>query len=190
MPPGPKPKPTAIKDQQRPVRSTRAKSKIPPAAPVILVGGEKPPAWLKGEGLAEWNRLAPILVQVKLLSVADVGAFARYCRNFALWLKLRKEMDDEGATYESESNHGKLKRAHPAFLIADRVERQLLASEDRFGLNPAERQRLFATRAQTGQTGDLFQQPAEPKREDDAAAKPAAAARPITSPIGGLTTAH
>ena len=56
-------------------------------------------------------------------------------------------LDDEGETYESESAHGKLKRAHPAFLIADRLERQLLAAEDRFGLNPAERQRLYAARA-------------------------------------------
>lgn len=115
------------------------------------------PAWLKGEGLTIWKRVAPRLMQLRLLGPADAETFARYCRNFARWLKMQRILDTEGETYESESQHGKLKRAHPAFLISDRLDRKLEAVEDRFGLNPAERQRIFAQRAVTGQTpDDLF----------------------------------
>jgi P27 family predicted phage terminase small subunit len=159
-----------------------------------------PPKWLKNDGLRIWKRLAPTLQAAKLLTQADSETFGRYCRNFALWLRLRDEIDREGATYEAETyvaavkegdggSSTKLKRAHPAFILADRLERQLLATEDRFGLNPAERQRIFVVRAQTGATGDLFSPNAKPsaaKREGDPAAQPVSPAEPIDGPVGML----
>lgn len=147
-----------------------------------------PPAWLKRDrGLEVWNRIAPRLITLKLLTPTDVDTFARYCRNFARWLKLQLVLD-KGETYESESAHGKLKRAHPAFLIADRLERQLLAAEDRFGLNPAERQRLFAARSQSPDPAarDLFGDDMPGRRTNDPAAKPTPAAQPEESPVGLL----
>ncbi|MFZ0269931.1 phage terminase small subunit P27 family [Caulobacter sp.] len=181
---GPKPKPAAVRAQTNPVRSKR---KPVEAAPVeaVAVNGVKPPAWLAGEGLEIWNLRAPLLAAAKLLTEADVGAFARYCRNFARWVKLSNELDKDGETYLSESAHGKLKRANPVFLIADRIERQLLAAEDRFGLNPAERQRIMAARSQSGVSGDLFA--AAPPKEDPAA-KPTPAAKPVvdSGPVGML----
>jgi P27 family predicted phage terminase small subunit len=152
---GPKPEPAAIKQAKgnpgrRPIgadpdlSSPTAQAETPEKAAAIAI---EPPAWLKGEGLAIWKQLAPRQIQMKLLSPIDAEPFARYCRNFARWAKMQDILDAEGETYESESQHGKLKRAHPAFLISDRLERQLLAAEDRFGRNPAERQRLYAARA-------------------------------------------
>ena len=151
---GPKPQPAAVKQAKgnpghRPVGAdplavAAADADAPEKA---LAVAAEPPLWLKGKGLKIWDRLAPRLVSMKLLSPIDAEAFGRYCRSFARWTKMQDVLDDEGETYESESAHGKLKRAHPAFLIADRLERQLLAAEDRFGLNPAERQRLYAARA-------------------------------------------
>jgi len=182
---GPKPKSQAVRDQTNPVRSKRNPVLAATAIQGVVIGGVKAPDWLTADGLKIWNDRAEVLVQAKLLTEADTAAFARYCRNFARWLKAVAQLDKEGETYESESAHGKLRRAHPAFLIADRLERQLLAAEDRFGLNPAERQRIMAARMNTGASGDLF--PA-PKREDDPAAKPTQAAKPAPSagPVGFL----
>jgi hypothetical protein len=73
--------------------------------------------------------------------------------------------------------------------MADRLDRMMLAFEDRFGLNPAERQRIMAARANTGAPGDLFggQQGKEAERRPDDPATPAAeAAEPIEGPIGLL----
>jgi P27 family predicted phage terminase small subunit len=188
MPRGPKPESEAVRSQKEAVRSVHQPR---PAIPELAVpaAGVTPPKWLKKEGRRIWDRLAPTLQAAKLLTQADAETFARYCRNFARWIDAEKAIDKEGATYESESQWGKLKRVNPVFLIADRLERQLLAAEDRFGLNPAERQRIFAARAQTGVSGDLFApapKPAAAHREGDPAVQPAAPAEPIEAPEGFL----
>lgn len=180
---GRKPKAEAVKAQTAPVRSKRT----PPATavePKVAVAGVKPPASVKGEALKLWNGLAPKLVQAKLLTDLDVPAFARYCRLAARWEAAEKALDQEGLTYESESQHGKLKRAHPAAMLSMRYARELMALETQFGLLPAERQRLMAQRAQTGITGDLFGAPTPaPKPAGEIEPPPA---RPTGSPVGLL----
>lgn len=182
---GPKPAPAAVRAQKAPVRSTRAKPAKAAAAEPIAPAKGKAPAWLTGDGLKIWNQLGPKLRAARLLAATDEPAFARYCRNFGDWLKLRKALDKRGFSYDADTTHGgKLRRADPDFLIADRLERQLLATEDRFGLNPAERQRIIAARAQTP-AGDLFQD--EPgSRPADPATPAAQAAAPIDAPVGFL----
>lgn len=161
---GPKPEPASVKLAKG--KSGRRPIGVDPtaeeqAATVATAGQIKPPAWLKGDGLVVWNRLAPRLVGQKLLFQIDAETFARYCKNFGRWLKMQKRLDDMGEIYEIETASGKVRRADPAFLIGDRLERQLVSAEAVFGLNPAERQRLFAARA-TGSTGDLFTGQAAP----------------------------
>jgi P27 family predicted phage terminase small subunit len=184
---GRRPDPEGVKDQKAPVRSRQTR-RVFDHGSAAGAGGGLPPNWLKKEGLKVWDRLAPTLRAAKLLTDADTQTFGRYCRNFARWLKMQEAIDKEGEAYESESQWGKLKRVNPSFLIADRLERQLLAAEDRFGLNPAERQRIFAARAQTGVSGDLFSAPEKTgeRRKDDPAAQATQAADPIESPIGLL----
>lgn len=154
---GPKPDPAAIKIAKG--NPGRRPIGVDPAAtaehPIVVTA----PSWLKGDGLEIWNRLAPDLVAKKLLGPLDVNVFGRYCRNFGRWLKMQKALDDEGEVYAIETASGKVRRAQPEFLIADRIERQLLPAEDRFGLNPAERQRIFAARASAGSSVDLFGEP-------------------------------
>lgn len=106
-----------------------------------------PPDFLNPEGLKVWNHLAPRLASMRILQNIDAHAFGRYCQNFGKWVKLQKRLDEEGETYTSESPHGTYTRAHPAFMMADRLDRQLSAAEANFALNPADRQRLFAARA-------------------------------------------
>lgn len=173
--------PGAVKAAKAPVRSTRKPAAV--SADQVQEGGTKAPAWLKGEGLAIWQKRGPVLRQARLLAASDELAFARYCRNFALWIKLRADLDKRGYTYDaSTTNGGTLRRADPSFLIADRVERQLLAVEDRFGLSPSERQKIMAARANQP-TGGLF---GDERAAADPAAQPAEAATPEASPIGLL----
>jgi P27 family predicted phage terminase small subunit len=170
---GPKPQPAAVKEAKgnpghRPIGVDAA-----PAEGTAPQSKVSPPAWLKNAGLTVWNRLAPRLIAQRLLSQIDAETFARYCRNFARWHKMQAIVDRNKEFYESESAHGKLWRIHPAFSIAERLEKNLMAAEDRFGLNPAERQRIFAARAAAGTSGDLFnpnqaaQQPGAPHDDAD-----------------------
>jgi len=153
---GPKPEPAAIKVKKGSSRRPVGSDPAPEAA--ASPSRVEAPSWLKGDGLDVWKRLAPRLIGMNLLSGTDAETFARYCKNFARWFKMQRVLDAEGETYESESPHGKYKRAHPAYLIADRLERQLTTAEANFGLNPAERQRIFAARAAAlaGGAPDLF----------------------------------
>lgn len=109
-----------------------------------------PPDFLNPDGLKVWNHLAPRLAAMRILQSIDGLAFGRYCNNFGRWVKMQRTMDASGETYTSQSPHGTYERAHPAFMIADRLDRQLSAAEANFALNPADRQRLFAARAAAG----------------------------------------
>ncbi len=184
---GPKPDPAAVREQKTAVRS-RHPSRRPTVADAVPVAAGAPPVWLKKDGLDIWKRLAPTLRAAKLLADVDSPAFARYCRNYARWLKMQRDMDKFGEAYETEGQFGKMKRVNPSFLISDRVERMLLAFEDRFGLNPAERQRIMAARANTGASGDLFAAPGKDaeRRDGDPASPASPAAEPIEGPIGLL----
>lgn len=186
---GRRPAPAGIQDQKAAVRSKRSKPGQVAQVQAAAAPGPTPPAWLKSEGLMVWKRLAPMLASAKLLTAADSETFGRYCRNFARWLKMQKDLDENGETYTSESQHGTLQRVNPAFMVSDRIERQLLGAEDRFGLNPSERQRIMAARSQTGITGDLFGETTKPgarRRPNDPAASASEPAQPIESPIGLL----
>lgn len=174
---GPKPEPAAVKiakgnSARRPIGADQPQQSVARAVTM--------PTWLKGEGRKIWLANAPRLQAQKLLTDTDAIAFARYCRNLARWLKMQKILDAEGETYESESQHGKLKRAHPAFLISDRLERQLVSAEAVFGLNPAERQRLYAARAAVPPELPFDR---APDKEPDAKAQPEA---PASGVIGAL----
>lgn len=169
---GPKPEPAAVKEAKgNPGRRAVGADPAPTDEGKAKVAA---PAWLKTDGLVVWQRLAPRLAALKLLTPTDAETFARYCKNFARWLKMQKRLDEMGEIYEIETASGTVRRADPAFVIGDRLERQLVSAEALFGLNPAERQRIFAARA-TKAPGevDLFgrQPPAQPPAPKEPARK-------------------
>jgi P27 family predicted phage terminase small subunit len=118
-----------------------------------------PPEWLRPEAVEIWKRIAPRLTVIRILQVADADTFGRYCEDFAKWIGLNAILREEGMTYQSESPHGKYTRAHPALAMADRLNRTLLMFEANFGLNPADRQRLFAARAAGAGSGACAELP-------------------------------
>lgn len=187
---GPKPQPAAVKVAKG-NPSRRKVGTDPVEATAKASARVTAPAWLKEDGLAVWKRLAPRLTSLKLLTETDAETFGRYCRNFARWLKMQKRLDEHGEIYEIETASGVVRRADPAFLIGDRIERQLVSAEAMFGLNPAERQRIYAARA-AGATAvvDLFgnpSNPATPRRGKGAAKAPQSQAEPAgKSPVGFL----
>lgn len=183
---GPKPEPAAVKEAKgNPGRRKVGSDPVADETPVKVA----PPAWLKKDGLEAWGRLAPRLVALKLLTPTDAETFGRYCRNFARWLKMQKRLDDVGEIYEIETASGKVRRADPAYVIGDRIERQLISAEAVFGLNPAERQRIYAARAAAPPgEGDLFGRGAAPQPDRQTAGKPASppAAAPRKGAVGFL----
>lgn len=174
---GRKPEPAAIKE----AKGNPGRRPIGADPSGLAASAPRPPAFVEGNALEIWRRYAELLASARLLTEADANAFGRYCRNLARWVDLQDELD-AGLTYAIETASGTVMRPKPQFLIADRLERMLLAIEDRFGLSPSERQRIMAARSQTGVSGDLF----GPRSDDDPAARPTEPAAPIEGPLGLL----
>jgi P27 family predicted phage terminase small subunit len=157
---------------------------------VVEAGAELPevvdtdlPALLKDRPTAAvaWRELAPLLKAARFVRETDARALARYCVRLAAWQDAITEIEAEGRTYWTDSNHGKMKRINPAFIVAERLEKGLLDYEDRFGLNPAARQRLIS--AMAAQQPTLPLEPAKPEPQT-------AAAAPTPSPVGALSRAR
>ncbi len=118
-----------------------------------------PPEWLSDGGLTVWKQLASRLMMMKVLQHIDALTFGRYCQDFARWIALQDNISSRGETYETTTQHGKFIKLNPASMLASRLNRELMMMEANFGLNPADRQRLFASRADWGQGADLFRKP-------------------------------
>lgn len=159
---GRKPEPAAIKE----AKGNPGRRPIP-AEPVVA--DARIPEWLSGEGKAIWLRLAPDLARMNLLKRPDELTFGRYCENFALWLKARSALAASDLVTVTSSEHVTMERLNKNLAAMLLLEKRLVDMEDRFGLNPANRQRIYAQRAQAGGQipGELPLEGDEPPRAQD-----------------------
>ncbi len=157
MPRGPRPEPAAIKRAKgNPGRRPIAEPEKPEAA--VVVGKLKPPAWLDTAATVKnararrltaltleiWNRTAALVDQLRLIQGTDVDAFARWCRYMAEWIEYTRDLDRNGATYETSSPHvEKMVRLNPAAHLRRTAELALKELEDRLGFTPSARLRLY-----------------------------------------------
>ena len=154
---GPKPESAAIKIAKGNPSKRRIgldpKSGSESGLPVVSA-----PDFLTKDDLVHWRKLTPRLVQLKLLTEVDETAFARYCSALNRWVRVKNILDANGETYTVESPHGTYLRPRPEVNTEDKLQRQLESFEAKFGLNPSDRQRIFASRANIA-PGDLFDAP-------------------------------
>jgi P27 family predicted phage terminase small subunit len=109
--------------------------------------GAGAPDWLAAEAREIWARLAPDLRQNNLIKALDELTFARYCENFALWLQARAALAAGTLVKTTTSEHVTMERLDKNLQAMLLLEKRLVDLEDRFGLNPGARQRIFAQRA-------------------------------------------
>lgn len=176
---GRRPSPAAVKEARgnpgrRPIGDTSA-----PALNDDALGSA--PAWLDDEARAIWTKLAPDLTQMRLLARPDVATFGRYCHLFAQWLSVSAEVLKSGMVVQTTSEHVTMDRLSKHFQAQLLLDKRLTEYEDRFGLNPANRQRIFALRA-AGAGGQGAQLPLDDSPKPQAAEK----ATPAQGPVGLL----
>lgn len=102
-----------------------------------LEAATKPPAWLSKHAKAEWRRVAPILIERRILTDTDLTSLEHYCTASGQVREMQKIIAHEGSVVMTERGL----RAHPAVRIqADAMTRaRLLAAE--LGLTPVSRNR-------------------------------------------------
>ena len=107
----------------------------------------KPPSTLKGDGLKEWKRLGPKMVEQGVLTEGDWAVFIQYCdgiqRRFEIDRVQRKEK------IGSEEWH-KLDRAR------DRNEKQLTKAITELGLSPVTRGKVALRKEKSVNPADKF----------------------------------
>ena len=128
-------KPTALKELAgNPGKRTLNKNEPKPVQ-------RKPscPKHLVGEARREWNRMAKQLFDLGLLTEVDRAALAGYCASYSLWRKCRREIDEKGFTYETESGYV---GQRPEIAIGNRALADVRAFCQQFGLTPSARARM------------------------------------------------
>lgn len=168
-PPGPKPKPTAIRQLENnpsnaPYNEHEPKPKkaetldpsdwMDPECPYMSGEGKFP---LPDISRKIWDEMAPELDLLGVLKGIDFGKFSRYCETFARWLKMKAFIDKNGETYpvygtvyvtNPETNITKMEKTlkqlkmFPQVAIYLKLGDALRKYEEEFGIGAASRTRI------------------------------------------------
>lgn len=137
---GPQRKPSVIKEAAgNPGRRT-----LNDLEPVVPPGTPDPPNWLEGEARKIWFQMAPILTGMKVLTLADAAAFARYCEAQARYIELSRFLMRKGpggTTYKitRKGGGGVFYQEIPQAAEFRNLRDALIKLEREFGLTPASR---------------------------------------------------
>ena len=122
------------------------KRALPKHEPRPDLGVPDKPDTLSPVAAEEWDRLAPQLGKLGLLTHIDMTAFVAYCECYADYILARRDIEKYGRVVE----HGDLLKRNPAVQMANdslRLMRQYLME---FGLTPSSRAKV-ASQAKNNQ---------------------------------------
>lgn len=150
------PKPTALKRAEgnrgkRPLGDKREPE------PEILTD-LAPPNWLSEAGKAVWERQAPRLAKIKLLTSADVDVFAIFCQETGNYIDAQRQLNALQAAGGGKSplivrgNEGKQPQPNPWLIVQSMASKKSLALGREFGMTPVGRRQL-ALEVQTDMFG-------------------------------------
>jgi P27 family predicted phage terminase small subunit len=132
MRPGPKPTPTSLKR----LRGNPGKHRLPEGEPdPAAVSSVDPPEVLSHVARQEWQRLAPELLRLGLLTVVDLGLLAMWCSAWATFCEAERQLA-EGALYTDRNG---LVRRSPWIIVRRDAVETLLKVADRMGFSPSAR---------------------------------------------------
>ncbi len=143
---GRKPKPTAVKIQT----GNPGKRKLNSAEPKPGQPKLQPPEWLTYQAKVEWNRLAPLLEKIKVLTEADLDALTSICQLQAQMIEATGHIKKEGSVIQRElfsrngDSLGSVAVLHPAIKLQMDCQKQLRPLWEGFGLTPSSRSRVRA----------------------------------------------
>lgn len=132
---GPPPKPSALLDDgnwRKKKRKNEPKPKV--EAPSC-------PDWLPAEAKEEWNRIVPILIEMKILTGADRVCLENYCLAYGRAVQMQRFIDEHGYSYSTETGF----RKYPEVGILEQAQQLMKGFLSEFGLSPASRSRVAAT---------------------------------------------
>lgn len=148
MKPGPKPKPTALKK----LEGNPSNRPLPVEEPEYESGSAESPWFgeLKGDALAMWNYIVPIIKRVGLYTEVDPFMLSRYCKEWAEYIELSRFIEEKGITEpcyafnkEGESIITSHKRRTESVRLRE-LDASMLTKETHMGFTPSSRTRVKA----------------------------------------------
>lgn len=147
---GRRPKPTALKI----VSGNPGKRKLNAQEPEAAIGTPAMPNHLTKRAKEAWERIAPELEAMRVLTLPDGPALELLCDAYAEWRAARAVVTKRGATYRAFTKNGYMMRVRPEVAIASDAWRRIKAMLVEFGLTPAARSKV---NAQPEQAVDPFE---------------------------------
>ncbi|MBB5154973.1 phage terminase small subunit P27 family [Saccharopolyspora phatthalungensis] len=130
---GAKPKPTALK-----VLHGDRSDRINHEEPLPPEGEVTPPEELSDDARAVWNRLAPSLIAVGVLTPWDTDAFVIVCESLARYKQATKLVNGSALLVQGPTGFVK----NPALTVQREAETTFAQYGARFGLTPSDRTQL------------------------------------------------
>ena len=129
------PRPTHIKilEGVHPFRINDAEP-VPSDLPV------RPPVPLPADAMDVWNRLAPDMIQKRVLTSWDVDMFSAFCRSVAFYNQAAAEVEQSGFTADGSVKGTRV--ASPAFRVMVMAADMMRSIGQKFGLTPGDRASL------------------------------------------------
>lgn len=136
---GPRPTPTPILQMRGSPLAKRATTEPRP-----VYGPPGKPGWLSPEAGEAWDQVVPVLMSMRVLSVADEFALARYVSTWVQWRKAQAFVDRHGTSYGLKDGNGRVKcfAPFPEVGMLSRLSVALSRMEAEFGLTPSARTRI------------------------------------------------
>ncbi len=128
-------KPTALKVLQ----GTDRKDRINIKEPKPEIGIPTCPYFLSTAAKNEWNRIAPELEGLGLVSELDRAALAGYCELYARWGKALRKLKKHGEVKETPNGSVQVS---PWLSIARSAEREMRLFMGEFGMTPCSRTKV------------------------------------------------
>jgi len=122
---GRRPKPTVLKLADITHRRRNEREPQP------TLGAPEPPAWLSPAARAEWERVAPELARMNLLTRVDVAALAGYATTYAHFIETERAIQEDGLSA------GKV-------AVLCKLSDKIRAFAAEFGFSPSARSRIEA----------------------------------------------
>lgn len=114
-----------------------------------------PPEFMNDDARLEWERIAPEVYHLGLLTVADVQTLAAYCQAFGRWMQAERAL----AKMKDQPTNGLMMRTtsgnwiqNPLVGTANKAARDMMRYASEFGLTPAARARLDGIGIETRQS--------------------------------------
>jgi P27 family predicted phage terminase small subunit len=136
---GRKPTPTALRLLRGNPRKHPVNLLEPNPAPLDPLAA---PAWLDPAARQEWDRVAPMLGRLGVLTETDADALAAYCESWVTWKQATERMRKFGLVVKRSAAEGDLPVISPYVKIAHHAMAQMRAFLVEFGMTPSSRARI------------------------------------------------